>query len=110
MIHEKTKIASTFSQKFKGLMGVKKKDFDYCLVFELNKEGTLSASIHMMFMKFPIDIVFLNSKKEVVDMVENAQPWTLDHTPAKPAKFIIELEAESIQKNKIQIQDQLEWE
>lgn len=33
--------------------------------------------IHTFFMKFPIDVVFLNRRLEVVRVIENLKPWRL---------------------------------
>ena len=110
VIHPKIQVAKTFLQKFRGLMGEKKENFDYCLVFELEGEGKLRASMHMLFMQFPTDMIFLNSKKQVVDLMESLQPWTINHTPKNPAKFVVEMEAGSIQKNGIKMGDELAWD
>jgi uncharacterized membrane protein (UPF0127 family) len=34
-----------------------------------------TQSIHMFFMKFAIDVVYLNKAKRVVKLVENLKPW-----------------------------------
>jgi uncharacterized protein len=34
-----------------------------------------TQSIHMFFMKFAIDVVYLNKAKQVVKVVENLKPW-----------------------------------
>src|SRR3989344_493052 len=90
VIIEKTKIANTIFSRFKGLMFEKKEKFNYALVFELQEETKIGASIHMMFVFFPIDVVYLNSKKIVVDK-ETVFPWQLNYTPRKAAKYFIEL-------------------
>jgi len=33
------------------------------------------SSIHMWFMRFPIDVVFLDSKNRVVGLRRNVKPW-----------------------------------
>ena len=60
-----------------------------------------ASSIHMMFMNFPIDALFLDSEKRIVDIAENLQPWVLNFTPKKPAKFIIEMKAGLAKKFKL---------
>jgi uncharacterized membrane protein (UPF0127 family) len=44
----------------------------------------------MLFVFFPLDVVFLNAKKEVVD-VREAFPFKSLITPKKKAKYIIEM-------------------
>ncbi|MCD6522785.1 MAG: DUF192 domain-containing protein [Candidatus Diapherotrites archaeon] len=83
--------AHTPWQKFKGLM--LRKDFDGALIFVLNRKTRIGASIHTMFMRFPIDILFLDEKHRVVDIARNVKPWTLNITPKKPCRFVIEMKA-----------------
>lgn len=65
-------VADSFTTRFMGLMG-------------RNKESLPSGhglwilpcnSIHMFFMKFPIDVIFLSKKHRVVNMVRGVKPWT----------------------------------
>lgn len=86
----KTRIADTTFRRFKGLMFKSKENFDYALVFELPSETKFGASIHMMFMNFPIDIIYLDSSKKVVDKA-TVKPWLLNYTPKNPAKYFIEM-------------------
>lgn len=102
---EKTRKADTFFKRFKGLMFSKKPD--YALIFELEKEGTLNASIHMLFVFFAIDVVYLDSKKKVVDIKLNLRPGALNYTPKKPSKYFIEFLAGTV-GNKISLNDELE--
>jgi uncharacterized membrane protein (UPF0127 family) len=105
-IIEKTKIADSFLKRLKGLMFAKKPD--YALIFELEKEDTINASIHMLFVSFPIDVVYLNSNKKVVDIKLDLRPGTLNYTPKKPSKYFIEF-ATGIIQGKISLDDKLEW-
>src|SRR5688500_17145960 len=47
------------------------------------------ASIHMLFMRFPIATIWLNADFQVADTVL-AQPWRLAYAPAKAAKYTLE--------------------
>ena len=105
-IIEKVRIAEGFFGKFKGLMFEGGKNFDYALVFDFWAESRISARIHMLFVFFPIDAIFLNAKKEVVD-IARLQPFALNYTPKKAAKFVIELRAGKA--SGIKINDVLEW-
>jgi hypothetical protein len=62
------------------------------LVLEVGSESRIGASIHMMFMRFPIDAVFLDKHCRVVDKA-TLKPWTLNYTPKKPAKYVVEMRA-----------------
>jgi uncharacterized protein len=90
IIIKKVKLCKTPWQRTKGLMFEDKKRFDYALVFDFPRESKLGSSLHMIFVFFPIDVLFLNSKKEIVDKV-TLQPFTPNYTPKKPAKYVIEL-------------------
>ncbi|MFA7146186.1 MAG: DUF192 domain-containing protein [Candidatus Ozemobacteraceae bacterium] len=69
IIGDKIKVADSFVKRFRGLM----------LSHELNEnEGMLIKpcnSIHMMFMRYPIDAVFLDSENKVKAVYENLKPW-----------------------------------
>ena len=91
-IIEKVRFANGFFSNMKGLMFESEKNFDYALIFPLPYESRIGASVHMMFVFFPIDIIFLDSKKHVVDKA-TLVPWMLNYTPKKPAKYFIEMQA-----------------
>lgn len=74
--------ADTFFKRFKGLMG--KKDFNEVMVFSNLKD----SGIHTMFMRFEIDIYFIDENMVVFDKV-TLKPWRF-YKPKKQAKYIIE--------------------
>ncbi len=88
----KVEWATTPWQKFKGLM--LRRDVKRPLVLVLDRESRLGASIHMMFMRFPIDAVFLDNDMRVVDKV-TLEPWAFNYTPKRPAKYVVEMKAGS---------------
>lgn len=51
------------------------------------------ASIHMMFMRFPIDAVFYGKDFRVTKVVRNVRPWTGIAFGGKGAHGVIELPA-----------------
>ncbi len=106
-IISRVKIADSFLKRFRGLMFSGKKDFAHALVFVLEKESRFEASIHMMFVFFPIDVLWLDGKRRVVDKREFLRPFALNATPKKPAAFIIELPAGKA--NGTSIGDELAW-
>ena len=82
--------ADTFFKRFKGLMG--KKGFDHIMVFT----NLTDSSIHNMFMRFEIDIYFVD-KNGVIFAKVTLRPWKF-YKPKKQAKYIIETE-----KNKLNL-------
>jgi len=104
---DKVLIAETHWQKMKGLMFEDPSRFDYALVFKLPRESIANSTIHMLFVFFPIDVVYLNKGKKVVDIVKNLPPFSLGYVPKKPSKFFVEL---PVGKSKgIAIGDVLDW-
>jgi len=89
----KVRLAETHWDKMKGLMFEDPKRFDYALVFVLPKESVSNASIHMLFVFFPIDVVYLNKNKKVVDIAKNVAPFSLGYVPKKASKYFVELPA-----------------
>ncbi|MCB9771506.1 MAG: DUF192 domain-containing protein [Candidatus Omnitrophica bacterium] len=77
-----------------------------------DKEGmiiTQCRSIHMFFMKFPIDVIFVDRKKVVVGLVRNIKPFRMSPYFWR-ASCAIELPSGSIDKTKTVLQDQIFWE
>jgi uncharacterized protein len=101
------RIARTGWQRLKGLMFEDIKKFNYALIFEMPQESKLGSSLHMIFVYFPIDVVFLNSKKEVVDKV-TLKPFMPNYTPKKAAKYVIEMPEGRAKK--IKIRDEISWQ
>jgi uncharacterized membrane protein (UPF0127 family) len=71
-------------------------------------EGMLlqpSPSIHTAFMRFPIDVVFLDRNLRVIKLVEHLPPW---HTAsAMEGRSTLELAAGEIVRRQVQVGDQL---
>lgn len=106
----RVKHARTFRERFMGLMGVPPREHTYALVFHMNEVGKMSASIHMLFMKMPIDVLWLDEKKRIVDKIENLEPWTWNYTPKRPAKYVVEMPAGAIRRYAVRSQGIVEWE
>ncbi len=107
VIEKKVRIANSFFSQLKGLMFERKKNFDYALIFPLFTQSRASASIHCMFVFFPIDVIYLDNKKKVVDKKNSVKPFTLFEMPSRPAKYFIELNAGKAKGT--EIGDTLEW-
>jgi len=55
-------------------------------------------SIHMLFVRFPIDVVFLDSERRIVDLKANLRPWLGTDLPESRFRYAIELPAGAIGK------------
>ncbi|MCX6776973.1 MAG: DUF192 domain-containing protein [Candidatus Micrarchaeota archaeon] len=96
-------IADTTFKRTRGLMF--RSSISKPLLFIMPSESAELSSIHSLFVFFPFDAVFLNSKGVVVDIRERIKPFTLKITPAKPAKYILEMEAGGAKRRKIRVGD-----
>ncbi len=92
-------LADTFLSRLKGLMFLKKMDgFDGMLLSPCN-------SIHTFFMKFPIDVYFLDKNYQVIKIYENLGPWRI--TPIKiRSHFVLETKV-NLLNQKIRIGDRV---
>ncbi|OLO38951.1 hypothetical protein BTR23_10415 [Alkalihalophilus pseudofirmus] len=91
-----------FFKRFKGLMFRLK---------PISNEGILLTpcnSIHMFFMFFPIDVIFLNSRNEIIYTKEKVKPWSLIF-PIKNATSVLELPTGSISKYSISVGMKIEF-
>lgn len=91
ILADKARYIDNFLFKVKGLMFSKSLRKGGGLVLVADKEGILETTIHMLFVFFSIDIIWLNSKKIVVDVKRAALPFTPLIYPKKIAKYILEL-------------------
>lgn len=64
--------------------------------------------IHTLFMKFPIDVVYIDRKKRVRKTVRAVKPWRASLCLA--AHSVIELPVGAIDASETQSGDQLEWD
>ena len=81
----KCELADSFWTKFRGLMGRASLPVDEGMLFRP------AGSIHMFFMRFPIDVVFCDADLRIVKVVRGLKPWRT--AAARGAKVTIELAA-----------------
>ncbi|MDF2590730.1 MAG: hypothetical protein K0S75_196 [Clostridia bacterium] len=100
IVLENLKLANGFFEKFRGLMGRKR----------LNKsEGLMILScnsIHTCFMKFPIDVLFLNMDHEVIAMRKEVKPWRMVNF-VKKAYITVEMPEGTIEHKNVEVGDLL---
>lgn len=100
LLAKEYRYCETEFSKVKGLMFTKK--LTSALIFPFKKE--ILQHIHMFFVWYPIDILWLNKNKKVVQLKENLKPFRIAFA-RKPALYIIELETGTIKKSKTEIGD-----
>ena len=78
------KICRSSWSKARGLMFSRKKN----LIFVFDKEKRVS--LHMWFVFFPIDVLFLDRDRRVVEIKRNFRPFSF-YTSKNKAKYVIEI-------------------
>ena len=87
-----------------GLMFSKKQT--KALIFKFDEEKIIA--LHMVFVFYPIDVLFLDKNKIAVDAKENFRPFTFCKS-GKKAMYAIELPNGTIKKTKTEIGDKIEF-
>jgi len=103
---KKIKFASNSWERTKGLMFEEKKDFNYALIFDFPRESRIMTSLHMLFVFFPIDVLFLDKEKKIVDKT-TLYPFIPNYTPKKAAKYVIEMPLGKAKS--VKIGQKIEW-
>jgi uncharacterized membrane protein (UPF0127 family) len=100
------RVADTEALREQGLSGTKVLQPTDAMLFVFDEND--KHGIWMKDMNFPIDIVWLDEKKKVIFMVKHAEPSSYPFTtfkPTKPARYVIELPADTIERKDIIIGD-----
>ena len=93
-------IANEFMARLVGLIGRR--------TFE-NKALWIHAcnSVHTCFMKFSIDLVFVDEKLQVKALRKNLRPWRMT-LPVFGAKSVFEMPAGTLEKVSVEVGDKLD--
>ena len=89
-----------------GLSGTRELAKTEGMLFVFDTEYTWGIWMKDMFIS--IDILWLNNDKRVIHIVKNAEPSSYPETtyrPDKPAKYVLELPAGSVEQKNIQVGD-----
>jgi uncharacterized membrane protein (UPF0127 family) len=100
VVCERCTIADSPLPRMRGLLG--KRDLP-------SQEGVLlrpAGSVHTFFMRFPIDIVFLDRDGRVLRIAESVRPWRT--AAARGAKAVLELRAGECARRRLLTGDVLE--
>lgn len=99
IISDQVEVASHFGTRFMGLMGKRMLAKEKCLLL------TRCNSIHTCFMRFTIDVVFLDKDMKVVAIKEQVKPWRFTW-PVMSARSALEFSAQNI-GSQMKLGDQL---
>ncbi len=110
-IELRVEIADTFIKRTKGLMFRKSLNENEGILFIFNDEDY--HGIWMMNMSFPIDIIWVDRDKKIVDITKDVQPCRLNcpvYKPREKSLYVLEVKANFTEKDGIRIGSTLEFE
>jgi uncharacterized protein len=97
------RLANTFWSRLRGLLGRTSLQEGEGLVLVGEK------SIHTLFMKFPLDIVYIDKNYQVLRADENMVPYRLGPFMSRSA-YVLEVPVGTIAATETQVGDQLTFE
>ena len=99
-------MADSFISRFQGLM--LKKSLKKGMISKIPVgRGKMGSAIHMFFMRIPLDVIFLDNEKTVLDQVTR-KPWQT-YTPKKAARYVVELKEGNLISSETEIGDTLDF-
>jgi uncharacterized protein len=105
IICNKVVFRTSFFAKATGLM-FHKMIFDEAHIFIFNENKKVALTMWWVF--FPIDVLYLDKNKKIVEIKENFKPFT-NYYPVKESMFVIELPVGTIKEKKLKIDDKLSF-
>lgn len=90
VIAKQAKLCDTIPSRILGLMFSRPK----AAVLKAEKESIAATSIHTFFMRFPIDVIWLNRNLEIVDFKKNIGPYRFLIVPRQKAMYVVEMPSE----------------
>jgi uncharacterized protein len=99
IVCERCVLGDTALTRMKGLLGRRELPSD---------EGILlkpASSVHMAFMRFPIDAVFVDRDLRVVKIAADLQPWRV--AASRGAKAVLEISAGEASRRGLTVGDRL---
>ncbi|MDI6794846.1 MAG: DUF192 domain-containing protein [bacterium] len=109
---QEAELADTFLSRALGLMFRKA---PRALILRFPGESRLGSAIHMAFMSFGLDLVWLSSSLKVVDIREGVKPFNLfkpatwrTYLPSVPARYVLELPVGAVARSRTTVGDQIQ--
>ncbi len=107
LLADQTKYYTNIFSKTKGLRFSKPLKEKQALILVAEKESIRETMIDLLFVFFPIDVLWLDKNKRVVDMRRSVKPFTFLIIPKRPAKYVVELKEGMA--NNINLGDELKF-
>ncbi len=103
----RARLCRSFWCHFRGLMLRAPLAEGEALLFVYSRASVSATTIHMLFMRFPIAVLWLDGDRVVVD-AKLAKPWRPVYAPRKAARYVIEARPEVL--GRVAVGDRLVWE
>jgi uncharacterized protein len=100
-IAENAKVARSMLARARGLMFVKDLPSGSGLVIDP------CSSIHMFWMRIPLDVLYVDKHDHVVRVQRSIKPWRIGPLRTPGAKYVIELPVGAINRSNTEVGDQL---
>jgi uncharacterized protein len=101
-------VADDDSQRQRGLMFRDKMEENQGMIFLFDKEAPQAFWMHNTIL--PLDIIYINSKMEIVHIAKNAKPFDDTSLPSvKPAQYVVEVNGGYTTKLGIKEGDKIVW-
>lgn len=84
------KYCDTFLCQLRGLTFRRELPLEEGLLLVQRRDSRWEAAIHMLGMSMDLTIVWINSRRRVVD-VRFARRWRLIYLPCQPARYVLEI-------------------
>jgi len=99
-------VCQTMWSRMRGLM-FRKRILNQAYIFVFSKPQRIA--LHMFWVFFPIDILWLDEQRKVVDLRTNVKPFTPHIVSKEKGLYVIELPSGTIVDKKIQTGQSCQW-
>jgi uncharacterized membrane protein (UPF0127 family) len=101
IVCERVAVADRAHRRMRGLMGRRRLDPGQGMVLRP------AFAIHTHFMRFPIDVVFLDSDQVVIAIEKQLRPWRT--ASCRGAREVVELAAGECERRGLEVGDRVAW-
>jgi uncharacterized membrane protein (UPF0127 family) len=101
-IGSEIRVARSFMARGRGLMMVAELAPDTGLLIDP------CSSIHMFFMRIPLDVLYVDRENRVVRAQQAIKPWRIGPVYTRGAAYVIELPVGTIERTSSAVGDQLQ--
>jgi uncharacterized membrane protein (UPF0127 family) len=100
IVAESVRVADTYFRRLRGLLGRRLRDGEGLVLRP-------AFSIHTSFMRYPIDVIFLDQDLKVVEIQSNVKPWRA--ASCRTAREVVELKAGEAERRGLREGDTVAW-